>query len=628
LLWESKKTPSIKEECSLSLSRSRSLSFHIRMASARTSKVIPGRKQRWGRAQVLLLNGYLATEVLPARAHRDLLAMLLGTSSRRVQIWFQNHRAGNTAAPPLLSPPFFWVDRVPRPSSLPPPPTSEHASEAPALSASQLAALLRDGFDDTKRVGDAVFDELRACVALCDAAHYDAALLRCVALSNALVEHVVPEAFKRRQERRHWYAVLVTCVCEVLKHWARRVLARSDGVPLADCIVPLCCAFDAAERLSAFMVRVNIPDVARSAVGNLAAAVVNADHTAVVSNDVIDAADALMRQTAAIIGTDHLLAAIASMLPSTCEAGRPEAHGMHTRLTPDGVIDAPLDMPSNYVVVGDLPAVLCTAPAGSNKRDRSIDGVAGVRAVSIKAEASHAPLHAALPGRTWTPYLLPSATTSSTTTLSETTDSCSSPETPPAAMTPSPAGDESPAYSPPTSASPPSSSSSSSSSSSTTIVTTSTTRRFAGDRRKPTTAVADVARLPEPAEADTAAAAAAASSAAASTSTSTVTTPQSLDAVPLLLFDAPVLDDAAAQLLAAEDSFSSMLSSLSFANEPDLIVNTAGSRWGSVDASCVEHIRQVSVGDSDVSAWMKVSSDAVLPPPAATSVLPPDDDGV
>jgi hypothetical protein len=67
-----------------------------------------------------------------------------------------------------------------------------------------------------------------------------------------------------------------------------------------------------------------------------------------------------------------------------------------------------------------------------------------------------------------------------------------------------------------------------------------------------------------------------------------------------------------------------MLSSLSFANEPDLIVNTAGSRWGSVDVSCVDHIRQVSVGDSDVSAWMKVSSDsAVLPPPAATSVLPP-----
>ena len=588
------------------------------MASARTSKVIPGRKQRWGRAQVLLLNGYMATEVLPARAHRDLLAMLLGTSSRRVQIWFQNHRAGNTTAPPLLAPPFFWVDRVARPPSLSLPSASEPGG------ADRLATLLRDEFDDTKRVGDAVFDELRACVLQCDAAQYDAALLRCIALSNALVEHVVPESFKRRQERRHWYAVLVTCVCEVLKHWARRILARTDGVPLTDCIVPLCCAFDAAERLSAFMVRVNIPDVARSAVGNLAAAVVNADHTAVVSNEIIDAADALMRQTAAIIGTEHLLAAIASMLPSTYEAGRPEAHGMHTRLTPDGVVDAPLDMPSNYVVVGDLPAVLCTAPAGSNKRDRSIDGVAGVRAVSIKAETSHGPLHAALPGRIWTPYTLPSATASSTTTilLSETTDSCSSPEAPPAAMTPSPAGEGSPADSPPTSASPPSSSSSSSSSSSTT--TTSTARRFAGDRRKPTTAIADAARLPDPAEADTASAAAATSS-SSSASTSTVTTPpQSLDAVPLLLFDEPVLDDAAAHLLAAEDSFSSMLSSLSFANEPDLIVNTAGSRWGSVDVSCVDHIRQVSVGDSDVSAWMKVSSDsAVLPPPAATSVLPP-----
>jgi hypothetical protein len=47
-----------------------SLSFVVYMASSRTGKVIPGRKRRWSQAQVFLLNGYMATGVNPARAHR------------------------------------------------------------------------------------------------------------------------------------------------------------------------------------------------------------------------------------------------------------------------------------------------------------------------------------------------------------------------------------------------------------------------------------------------------------------------------------------------------------------------------------------------------------------------------
>lgn len=46
---------------------------------------------------------------LTRESKSDFLAMLLGTSSRRVQVWFQNHRVGN--AHPLFSPPYVIESR-------------------------------------------------------------------------------------------------------------------------------------------------------------------------------------------------------------------------------------------------------------------------------------------------------------------------------------------------------------------------------------------------------------------------------------------------------------------------------------------------------------------------------------
>lgn len=263
-------------------------------------------------------------------------------------------------------------------------------------------------FDETKLVGDAVFTELVAAVTAADSGQFDAALLRLTSLVAALSTSVVIDSFKSRQDRRHWFAVLVTCTCEVVKYWARRVLARTDGTPLLATVPALCHAYDAVARLSEFLQRACILDVSRSALGTLGAAVVVADESVIVENDVIDAADTLLRQSAAIVTQGHLLAAVASLLPSANEAGRAEAHGMQARLTSDGVMDAAPDTPASVVVIGELPPQLRALPSGANKRDRSLDGVTGVRVVSTRTAAGAAPAHASVPQRDWTPLVLSS----------------------------------------------------------------------------------------------------------------------------------------------------------------------------------------------------------------------------
>jgi hypothetical protein len=303
--------------------------------------------------------------------------------------------------------------------------TSNHT---PAPSHLFFVQLLRDSFDLTDVVGDRLFVELLPCVQLCDAEQFETALQRIVAIMSAFVDSAVPESFERRRDRRHWYTVLMACTCEVLKHWVRRFLARTDGMPLLSCVAALCHAYDAAARCSEFMQRVNIADVARSALGVIAAAVVIADQSVVVANDVIDAADALLRQTAAIVTSEKLLTTIASLLPSCNASGRPEAHGLHKRVTPDGVVDAPIDVSPAFCVVDDLPAVLQSAlPSRSHKRDRSIDGVTGVRAVSASVDGGFGPLHAALPPRSWTPFVLSAPSVSAAALLlADETEPCSS----------------------------------------------------------------------------------------------------------------------------------------------------------------------------------------------------------
>lgn len=292
-------------------------------------------------------------------------------------------------------------------------------------------------FDETTLVGDAVFTELLGAVVAADADEFDVALLRLTSLVAAFVDSIVIESFKSRQDRRHWFAVLVTCTCEVVKYWARRVLARTDGTPLLATVPALCHAYDSIARLSNFLERANILDVSRSALGTLGAAVVVADESVIVENDVIDAADILLRQSAAIVTQGHLLAAIASLLPSANLTGRPEAHGMHSRLTSDGVMDAAPDTPASVIVIGELPPQLRALPSGANKRDRSLDGVTGVRVVSTRTAAGVAPAHASVPQRDWTPLVLPSAPQEAADALLlETSEACSSSST---ASTASPA---------------------------------------------------------------------------------------------------------------------------------------------------------------------------------------------
>lgn len=65
------------------------LTFARTDTSSRTGRRTANRgKQRWSAAQASTLTTYSVTELLPRRAQRDFLAMLLGTTSRRVQVIF------------------------------------------------------------------------------------------------------------------------------------------------------------------------------------------------------------------------------------------------------------------------------------------------------------------------------------------------------------------------------------------------------------------------------------------------------------------------------------------------------------------------------------------------------------
>ncbi len=148
--------------------------------SSRTGRRAANRgKQRWTALQSALLTTYSVTELLPRRAQRDFLAMLLGTTSRRVQvrrrsdrltrhsarlkpslqIWFQNQRAqmkakrsgdhapdsggdsSDDAAPapddemiPALLPHYDFIARLDRTAVPPPPPIHVVANvRAPAF---------------------------------------------------------------------------------------------------------------------------------------------------------------------------------------------------------------------------------------------------------------------------------------------------------------------------------------------------------------------------------------------------------------------------------------------------------------------------------------------------------------
>jgi hypothetical protein len=196
--------------------------------------------------------------------------------------------------------------------------------------------------------------------------------------------------------------VLITCVGEVVKHWARRVVTATN--PAFDVVAHITCAYDAVTRLDRFANQATIADICRSTLGSLAGAIVLLDETVVVSNEVLDSLDLLYHQSAVVITEPIMLATIACVLPSTGE--RPEAHGLQTRLTLDGVIDAPDDC---ALVVNNTARPIRSLPSGSTKRDRSIDGVTGVRAVSTKSSDYGAPAHTAVAPRAWTPLVLPSA---------------------------------------------------------------------------------------------------------------------------------------------------------------------------------------------------------------------------
>jgi hypothetical protein len=54
--------------------------------SARTARKKATRKKKWDEVQNSVLSAFASTELLPQRAQRDFLALLLGTTSRRVQV--------------------------------------------------------------------------------------------------------------------------------------------------------------------------------------------------------------------------------------------------------------------------------------------------------------------------------------------------------------------------------------------------------------------------------------------------------------------------------------------------------------------------------------------------------------
>lgn len=229
-----------------------------------------------------------------------------------------------------------------------------------------------------EEVGDALFDELSAAVTLCDGGRLDEALSRLTALLGAFASSIDLPQLKTRQDRRHWFAVMLTCVCECVKYWARHLLAVAHAHSLA----LLCHAFDAVAGLSDFVTRAGLLEVTRSVLGTLAAAFVVADATLVVSNDIVDAADLLMRQSAAVLSQQHLLMAVAGMLPSAHAQGRVAACGSQHRLTKDGVMAA-----SSAALVsavgGALPPPLPPPSSAEHKRDRAaFDGRGAAAAVT------------------------------------------------------------------------------------------------------------------------------------------------------------------------------------------------------------------------------------------------------
>lgn len=191
---------------------------------------------------------------------------------------------------------------------------------------------------------------------------------RCFSLVTSFGQDL--RLLKTRQDRRHWLAVMLTCVCESVKYWARHLLA----VAHLQAIALLCHAFDAVARLTDFATRAGLLDVMRSTLGTLSAAFVVSDVSLIVANDVIDAADLLMRQSAAILSQQHMLMAIGSLLPCADAQGRLAAHGSQHRLTTDGVVAAAA---VSAMAGGALPASLATLPLvgarahANNKRDRA-----------------------------------------------------------------------------------------------------------------------------------------------------------------------------------------------------------------------------------------------------------------
>jgi hypothetical protein len=121
--------------------------------------------------------------------------------------------------------------------------------------------------------------------------------------------------FRARQDRRFAFSIVITCIGEVFKHWARRVVTATN--PAFDVVAHITCAYDAVARLNVFAEAALITDACRSTLGSLAGAIVILDETVVVGNDVLDALDLLYHQAAAVINESIMLTTIACVLPST-----------------------------------------------------------------------------------------------------------------------------------------------------------------------------------------------------------------------------------------------------------------------------------------------------------------------